>query len=78
MRIFVGHLASTTTEDELRQLFLPYELVTLVRIVTSRQTGCSLGYGYVEMPNATEAQAAMAGLQGTTLEGHTLTVNKAY
>ena len=47
MRIVVGHLASTTTEEDLKQLFAPYGRVTLVRIVASRQTGRSLGYGYV-------------------------------
>jgi cold-inducible RNA-binding protein len=78
MRIFVGNLASTATEEGLKQLFGPYGLVTLVRIVLSRQTGRSLGYGYVEMPNVTEAQAAMEGLQGATLEGRTLTVHEAY
>jgi cold-inducible RNA-binding protein len=78
MRIFVGNLASTTMEEDLKQLFASYGIVTLVRIVSSRQTGRSLGYGYVEMPNVTEAQAAIEGLQGATLEGRTLTVNEAY
>jgi RNA recognition motif-containing protein len=78
MRIFVGNLASTTTEEALKQLFEVYGDVTLVRIVASRQTGRSLGYGYVEMPNATEAHAAIEGLQGTTLEGWLLTMTEAY
>jgi RNA recognition motif-containing protein len=68
MRIFVGNLASTTTEEDLKPLFEPYGIVNFVRIVPSRQTGRSLGYGFVEMPNATEAQAAIEGLQGATLE----------
>jgi len=78
MRIVVGYLASTTTEDDLQELCAPDGSVTLVRMVTRRQTGRALGYGSVEMPNATEAQAAMAGLQGATLEGRTLTVQRAY
>jgi len=58
--------------------FTPSGSVTLGRSVASRQAGRALGYGSVEMPNATEAQAAMAGLQGTTLEGRLLTVTEAY
>src|SRR5262249_13340204 len=55
MRIFVGNLTSTTTAEDLQRLFAPYGLVNFVRIVPSPQTGRSLGYGFVEMPNVTEA-----------------------
>jgi len=77
MRIFVGNLMYTTTEDELRQLFYGYGSVEWVQIMTDRETGRSRGFGFVDMPHATEAQAAIAGLNGTSLGGRTLTVNEA-
>lgn len=77
MQIFVGNLAFTTTEEELAQLFHPYGEIARVRIMTDRDTGRSRGFGFVEMPNATEAQAAIDGLNGTSLGGRALTVNEA-
>ena len=77
MRIFVGNLAFTTTEEELGQLFEPYDIVERAQIVTDRETGRSRGFGFIEMPDATEAQAAIAGLKGTSLGGRPLTVNEA-
>jgi cold-inducible RNA-binding protein len=77
MQIFVGNLAYTTTEEELAQLFHPYGEIARVQILIDRDTGRSRGFGFVEMPNATEAQAAIDGLNGTSLGGRTLTVNEA-
>jgi cold-inducible RNA-binding protein len=77
MRIFVGNLAFTTTEEELSQLFEPYGIVERAQIVTDRETGRSRGFGFIEMPDATEAQAAIDGLNGTSLGGRPLTVNEA-
>jgi RNA recognition motif-containing protein len=77
MQIFVGNLAFTATETELRQLFEPYGDVQRVQIVMDRDTGRSRGFGFVEMPNATEASAAIAGLDSTMLGGRQLTVNEA-
>jgi RNA recognition motif-containing protein len=77
MRIFVANFAFTTTEEELVQLFHPYGEVASVRIMTDRETGRSRGFGFVDMPNGTEARAAIAGLNGTSLEDRTLTVNEA-
>jgi RNA recognition motif-containing protein len=77
MNIFVGNLAWTTTEDELAQLFESYGVVEQARIATDRETGRSRGFGFVEMPDAIEAQAAINGLNGTSLEGRPLTVNEA-
>jgi RNA recognition motif-containing protein len=78
MRIFVGNLAWTTTEDELHHLFYGYGAVENVQIITDRNTGRSRGFGFVEMPDATAAHAAIDGLQGATLGGRTLTVNEAH
>jgi RNA recognition motif-containing protein len=77
MRIFVGSLALTTTETALRQLFTPYGHVERVQILTDRETGRSRGFGFVEMPDAAAAQAAIEGLNGRSLAGRFLTVNEA-
>jgi len=77
MRIFVGNLAFTTTEEELHQFFEPYGIVERVQIMTDRETGRPRGFGFVEMPDARAARAAIAGLQGTPLGGRTLSVNEA-
>ena len=77
MRIFVGNLSWTTTEDELSRLFEPYGAVERAQIITDRETGRSRGFGFVEMPDAPEAQAAIDGLHGTSQGGRLLTVNEA-
>ena len=77
MNIYVTNLTYTTTEEELSQLFEPYGIVESVRIITDRETGRSRGFGFVEMPDATEAQAAIDGLHGTSLGGRPLTVSEA-
>ena len=77
MRIFVGNLVFTTTEDDLEQLFESYGIVDRVQIITDRETGRSRGFAFVEMPNAPEANAAIAGLHGTAVGGRLLTVNEA-
>ena len=77
MRIFVGNLAYTTTEDELDQLFDPYGEVEAIRIMKDRYTGRARGFGFVDMPDATQAQAAIDGLNGTSLGGRPLIVNEA-
>jgi cold-inducible RNA-binding protein len=53
--------------EELAQLFHPYGEVERVQIIMDRDTGRSRGFAFVEMPDATEAHAAIAGLQGTSL-----------
>ena len=77
MRIFVANLAFTTTEAELERLFEPYGIVNRTQIITDRETGRSRGFGFVEMPNLPEANAAIADLNGTALGGRQLTVNEA-
>ena len=77
MNIFVGNLTWTTTEDELAQLFEPFGTVSQARIATDRDTGRSRGFGFVEMPNDAEAEAAIEELHGATIGGRPLTVNEA-
>ena len=77
MNIFVGNLAFTATEQDVRQLFEPYGAVDKVNIITDRDTGQPRGFGFVDMPDSRAAQSAMQGLQGKDLAGRALTVNEA-
>jgi len=77
MPIFVGNLAFTITEQDLRQLFEPYGVVDRINIITDHETGRQRGFGFVEMPDRTAARAAIAGLQGTELAGRVLNVDEA-
>jgi len=76
-KIFVGNFSFNTTEAELRQWFQPHGAVDSVTVVTDRDTGRSRGFGFVEMPNNGEAEAAIAALNGKDVEGRALTVNEA-
>ena len=77
MNIFVGNLAFSATDDDLRQLFEPYGVVDKVNIITDRDTGRSRGFGFVEMPDSAAAKAAIQGLQGHQLAGRALNINEA-
>ena len=77
MNIYVGNLAFTTTDHDLRQLFEPYGVVDEIRVIIDRDTGRSKGFGFIEMPDSVAAKAAIQGLQGQDLEGRPLTVNEA-
>jgi len=77
MRIYVGNLSYETTEDSLRRAFEPYGAVDSATVVTDRGTGRSRGFGFVEMGNDEEAKNAINSLNGTELEGRTLTVNES-
>jgi RNA recognition motif-containing protein len=76
VNIFVGNLAFTTTEQDLRQLFEPYGPVDTLRIMTDRDTGRARGFGFVEMPDNRAAQRAIDALNGTHVDGRALTVNE--
>jgi len=77
VNIFVGNLAFSATDHDLRQLFEPYGVVDKVNIITDRDTGRSRGFGFVEMPDSAAAKAAIQGLQGHQLAGRALNVNEA-
>ena len=76
-KIFVGNFSFDTTEADLRQWFEPHGSVESATVVTDRDTGRSRGFGFVEMPNNSEADAAIAALNGTDTGGRPLTVNEA-
>ena len=75
--LFVGNLPHATTEDELRTLFSSHGHVERVSLVTDRDTGRSRGFAFVEMSDASEADKAVAALNGTELSGRALKVNEA-
>jgi len=77
MNIYVGNLSYDTTESDLEAAFAAYGTVSAARIATDRDTGRARGFGFVEMPNQQEAEAAIRGLNGSQLQGRTLTVNEA-
>ena len=77
MNIFIGNLAYTATEEEVRQLFEGYGAVATVNLLMDRDTGRPRGFGFVEMPDDTQARTAIAGLNGTNLDGRPLTINEA-
>jgi len=77
MKIYVGNLSTEVTEEELREAFEASGQVEEVNIVKDRYSGQSRGFGFVEMPNKAEAQAAIAALNGEELKGRTLNVNEA-
>lgn len=77
MNIYVGNLSYDTGDQELETAFQNFGAVDSCKVIMDRDTGRSKGFGFVEMPDATEAQAAIEGLNGTDLNGRTLTVNEA-
>lgn len=77
MKIYVGNLAYRTTEEDLRSAFEVHGTVDQVDIISDRETGRSKGFGFVEMPNNAEAQAAIEALDGNELGERTLKVNEA-
>jgi cold-inducible RNA-binding protein len=75
--IFVGNLSYNTTEHDVRSLFEQYGTVDRVSIVTDRDTGRAKGFGFVEMSNDGEGDAAIDSLNGREVDGRALNVNEA-
>lgn len=78
VNIFIGNLAFTATDQDLRQLFELYGTVDMINMMTDCETGHPYGFGFVDMPDRSAARAAIAGLHGTDLAGRTCTVNEAH
>ncbi len=76
-KIFVGNLSMETTEDALREFFAEHGTVSSVNIITDKFTGKPRGFGFVEMDDTAEADAAIEALNGKELDGRALTVNEA-
>ena len=76
-RIYVGGLPYSATEEDLENLFSSIGAVKDATIITDRYTGQAKGFGFIEMDNDEEADAAINALNGTQMGGRTLTVNEA-
>ena len=76
-RIYVGGLPYSATDSDLETLFSASGTVTSATVVTDRYTGQAKGFGFVEMNTDAEANAAISTLNGTMMDGRTLTVNEA-
>ena len=77
MNIYVGNLSYDTGNQELRTAFEPHGQVDDARVIEDKYTGRSRGFGFVEMANSSEAEAAIVALNGTTLQDRPITVNEA-
>ena len=77
MNIYVGNLPYTITEDELRGVFADHGEVATVNIITDKFSGQSKGFGFVEMPNQAEAEAAIETLNESDVKGRNIQVNQA-
>lgn len=77
VKIYVGNLSFSTTEQGLEEAFGAFGGVRSASIINDRQTGRSRGFGFVEMDDDAEGNAAIEGLNGTDLDGRALTVNEA-
>jgi RNA recognition motif-containing protein len=76
-RLYVGNLKYTVTSDQLSELFEQFGAVSSAQVLSDRDTGRSRGFGFVEMANDDEAQAAIEALDGRDHDGRRLTVNEA-
>lgn len=76
-RLYVGNLPYTATSESLQELFEQYGQVRSAQVLIDRETGRSRGFGFVEMDNDDEADAAIETLDGNDFEGRRLTVNEA-
>jgi len=77
MNIYVGNLSYSLSESELQDAFAEFGEVSSVKILSDRETGRSRGFGFVEMPNQAEGEAAVAQLNGKDVGGRALRVNEA-
>ncbi len=76
-KLYVGGLPYSVTEDKLQEIFSAHGTVESARVITDRFTGRSRGFGFVEMSSEEEAQTAIDSLNGSDLDGRSLTVNEA-
>ena len=77
MKIYVGNLSYSTSEEDIRTAFSQFGTVDSADVIIDRNTGRSKGFGFVEMSNDDEAKAAIAGLNGKDLDGRAMNVNEA-
>lgn len=76
-KLYVGNLSYDISKSDLEQMFAAHGTVTSAQVITDRETQRSKGFGFVEMSSDQEAQAAIAALNGKSMDGRALTVNEA-
>ena len=76
-KLYVGNLPYSVRDEDLQQSFGQFGAVTSAKVMMERDTGRSKGFGFVEMGNDAEAQAAIAGMNGQPLGGRSVVVNEA-
>ncbi|MEO6319886.1 MAG: RNA-binding protein [Polaromonas sp.] len=76
-KLYVGNLPYTVRDEDLQQSFGEFGSITSAKVMMERDTGRSKGFGFVEMGSDAEAQAAIAGMNGQSLGGRSITVNEA-
>ncbi|BCU06013.1 MULTISPECIES: RNA recognition motif domain-containing protein [Allochromatium] len=77
MRIYVGNLPYSVNDDELRNIFGQFGELASAEVIKDKFSGQSKGFGFVDMPNNSEADAAIKALNETEMKGRKLTVNEA-
>jgi len=77
MNLYVGNLSYNVTDADLSEMFAPYGEVLSAKIITERFSGQSKGFGFVEMANRSEAEAAIAALNGKEVDRRQIRVNEA-
>ncbi|WP_018126805.1 RNA recognition motif domain-containing protein [Balneola vulgaris] len=77
MNIYVGNLSYGVSDDNLREVFEAYGAVSSAKVITDKYSGRSKGFGFVEMDNDSEAQAAIDQLDGAEIDGRAVRVNEA-
>ena len=77
MKIYVGNMPYSVTSEDLSGMFKEYGDVEEATVIMDRETGRAKGFGFVDMPNNSDADRAIKGLNGTQIEGRALTVNQA-
>lgn len=76
-KLYVGGLPYSVTDSQLEEIFAAHGTVESARVISDKFTGQSRGFGFVEMSSADEGQSAIDTLNGSELQGRTLTVNEA-
>jgi len=76
-KLYVGNLTYAMRDDDLQQRFAEFGTVTSAKVMMDRDTGRSKGFGFVEMGSDQEAQAAIRGMNGQSVDGRALVVNEA-
>jgi RNA recognition motif-containing protein len=77
MNIYAGNLSYEVTEEDLKNAFAAFGEVTSAKVIKDEYSGRSKGFGFIEMTNKTEAEAAINGLNNTEIKGRAIKVNEA-